>query len=103
MDKSDVKLNPWHPITNAVDIKTIGKFIEELGECISACARMLIQGIDEKEPVTGKINRNWTEEEIGDILAGADLVIERYKLDVHKIQSRRELKKKRLREWHKMA
>lgn len=49
--------NPWHPISDPVDLKHLGKLSEELGECSAAVARCIIQGIDECEPVTGKINR----------------------------------------------
>ena len=28
--------NPWHPMTDPVDKKTVGKFLEELGECVEA-------------------------------------------------------------------
>ena len=95
--------DPWHPMSDPVDIKTIGKFLEELGEGVSAAARSLIQQIDGKEPTTGKSNKEWMEDEIADILANAELNIERFKLDGHRIGARVELKKARLRAWHKEA
>lgn len=93
--------NPWHPMINPIDIKNIGKFIEELGECVSAAARTLIQGIDECEPVTGKLNKEWLEDEIADIKANIDLVTDRFKLKIN--ERRIERKKTHLKQWHDMA
>jgi hypothetical protein len=42
--------NPWIPIQNPLDLKHLGKLIEELNEAGSATARCIIQGIDEVEP-----------------------------------------------------
>lgn len=61
------QMSPWVPMTSAADKKVIGKLLEELGEAVSAASRCLIQGIDECEPVTGKSNREWLEEELADV------------------------------------
>lgn len=102
-DKPDAKLNPWHPMSNPIDLKTLGKFSEEVNELGAAIARCIIQGIDEAEPVTGKLNINWLEDEIADVLAGIDLCQERFKLDKIRIIKRADTKRKRLKEWHDMA
>ncbi len=94
------KNQPWKPMSNPRDIKTMGKLGEELGECQSAAMRCLIQGIEEKEPVTGKINRHWLEDEIADVLANVELVIERFALDQERIASRSASKKPLLLAWH---
>jgi hypothetical protein len=99
----DPKMNPWHPMTNPVDLKTLGKFIEELGENVSAAARCLIQGIDEDEPVTRKPNRQWITEEIADVLANVELTIERFNLDRESIDTRKAKKRAQLKSWHDMA
>jgi NTP pyrophosphatase (non-canonical NTP hydrolase) len=96
-------LNPWHPITDAVDLKHLGKLGEELGECSAAVSRVIIQGLDEKEPVTGKPNREWLEDEIADVMAGFKLVIERFELDRTRINLRAARKEGQLRDWHGMA
>lgn len=96
-------LNPWHPITSPVDLKHLGKLGEELGECSAAVARCVIQGIDEAEPTTGKINREWLEDELADVAANALLVIERFGLDQQRMQERAERKAAQLRTWHDMA
>lgn len=97
------RLNPWHPITDAVDLKHLGKLGEELNECGAAVSRVIIQGIDECEPVTKKPNRIWLMEEIADVQANQELVIERFELDEEFIRGRKEEKKARLRTWHEMA
>ena len=96
-------MNPWHPMTDPVDIKTLGKAQEELGECISAAARCLIQGIDEEHPETGKRNRLWLEEEIADAEANLQLMKERFDLNEAFIYNRKIKKMIQLKEWHGMA
>lgn len=103
MADPNVKLNPWHPMTDPVDLKTLGKFAEELGECSAAVARCIIQGIDEAEPVSGKLNRAWLEDEIADVWAGMALTCQRFGLDVPRIIERKDKKQQRLHEWHRMA
>jgi len=81
----------------------MGKLVEETGELCSAAARCIIQGIDECEPVTGKSNRDWLEEEIADVLANMDLVSNHFKLDKAKIKARVDRKAAQLKTWHDMA
>lgn len=95
--------SPWTPMQNAIDLKHIGKFTEELGECVSSCARCLIQGIDESQPSTGVVNRVWLTDEIADVIANAELVIDHFSLDVEAIRERAEFKKGYLRIWHNQA
>jgi len=95
-------VSPWSPITDKLDLKVLGKLGEELGECTSATARCIIQGINESEPVTKKPNQLWLEEEIADVLATTDIAISHFKLDATFILNRAQEKKKRLLTWHKM-
>lgn len=105
--KSDSKLswalNPWHPIDNKIDLKHLGKLGEEVNELGAAVSRCIIQGIDECEPVTGKSNREWLEDEIADVRANSELNIERFGLDEKRIAERAARKKEHLRAWHSMA
>lgn len=100
---SDKPMNPWRPMGHPVDIKHLGKFLEELGECTAAAARCLIQGINECEPTTSKPNREWLEDEIADVLGNAELVIGRFGLDRDRIRDRANKKKTQLQTWHDMA
>jgi hypothetical protein len=95
-------LNPWTPMSVAIDVKHLGKLAEELNEAGSAVARCLIQGIAESEPVTHKPNREWLEDELADVLANIDLVVAHFGLDAARIQRRAERKKSHLRGWHSM-
>lgn len=96
-------LNPWHPMTDPVDLKHLGKLAEELNECGAAVARCIIQGIDEHEPTTAKLNRTWLEEEIADVEANLRLVKQRFNLDERHIATRAARKEKHLTEWHALA
>lgn len=100
---ANVKLNPWHPMIDPVALKTLGKLAEELGECIAAVSRCVIQGIDECDPETGVPNREWLEDEIADILAGLNLTVDLFDLNRARIGHRSGEKQIRLREWHRMA
>jgi NTP pyrophosphatase (non-canonical NTP hydrolase) len=88
-------------MTKAIDLMHLGKLAEELSECSSAVARCIIQGISEAEPSTGKINLAWLEDEIADVVANIDLVIEHFGLNNESIVARAEFKQKYLKRWHK--
>lgn len=96
------RLNPWSPMTDPTDLKILGKQVEELNECGSATARCVIQGVDEKEPTTGKVNRRWLEEEMADVYACFAHTVERFGLDTEFIAKRAEEKYHRLATWHEM-
>lgn len=97
------RMNPWHPITDTVDLKHLGKLGEELNECGAAVNRCIIQGVYESEPTTGKVNAIWLEEEIADVEANIELVKRRFKLDYEFIAKRVNSKIERLQTWHEMA
>lgn len=94
--------NPWHPMTVPIDLKHLGKLGEELNECGAAVSRCIIQGIDEAEPVTGKVNRRWLEDEIADVYANLKLVVDHFGLDTAHIRGRMGRKQEHLKSWHEM-
>lgn len=96
-----MKYNPWKPITNPVDLKYIGKLAEECGELTACISRCIIQGIDETEPTTDKLNRGWLQEEISDVLLNIELVMERFNLV--KLEDRINSKRIHLKGWHEAA
>ena len=96
-------MNPWHPITDAVDLKHLGKLGEECGELSAAVARCIIQGVEEREPVSGKLNSAWLTEEVADVIANINLVVERFGLDRAAINERSRRKYVQLKTWHDMA
>lgn len=94
--------NPWQPISNPVDLAHLGKLGEELNEAGAAVNRCIIQGLDGAEPVTGKVNRAWLQDELADVLGMIDLAIERFGLDAGAMAVRSHAKKTHKRAWHKM-
>ena len=88
---------------DVVALKHLGKLGEEAGELQSAACRCIIQGIDEKDPGSGKVNREWLEDEIADVLANAELCMAHFKLDRTRIGRRATEKRLRLMSWHKGA
>lgn len=110
VDKLKKDASPWHPMNVPTDVKTIGKLIEELTElatsasrAATAATRCLIQGINELEPVTQVLNRQWLEDELADVRAGYELTIERFALDRERMNTRTERKMEHLRSWHAKA
>lgn len=95
--------NPWHPISDAVQLKTLGKLAEELGEAQAAVARCIIQGVNEAHPETGMLNRLWLENELADVLANISLVIDHFTLNGPRMDQRALHKMVRLREWHRQV
>ena len=91
----------WIPMTDPGSIALMGKLGEELGELISVKDRCLIQGIDEAEPTTGKVNRVWLEEEIADVLAMIYHTIDRFGLNAIKISARQYNKYEYKKHWLK--
>lgn len=101
-DATNPLYHPWVPMTNALDLKHLGKLGEECGELSAAIFRCVIQGIYEKEPVTEKRNVDWLTEEIADVFANMNLVIDHFNLDEEFIAKRAVDKRKRLKLWHNM-
>lgn len=95
-------VSPWKPMQSAIDLKHLGKLGEELGELSAAVSRCIIQGIDEREPTTGKPNRQWLAEEVSDVLANCGLVIHHFNLDQTAMNLRIDAKTIKLKEWHSM-
>jgi NTP pyrophosphatase (non-canonical NTP hydrolase) len=95
--------NPWHPITDPVDLKHLGKLGEEASELGAAVSRCIIQGLMEREPETGKLNAVWLQEEIADVLANIELVITHFELHEPTIIERAQRKARMLRKWHAMS
>lgn len=96
-------VSPWHPITDPLDLKHLGKLAEECGELSAALARCIIQGLDEAEPVTGKVNRQWLTEEIADVIANINVVQAHFFLSHDAIVDRVRRKEANLKRWHANA
>ena len=101
---TDMKMSdPWHPVTDPVTLKHLGKLLEELGEATAAVSRCLIQGIDECDPITKKPNREWVEDELADVAAGIALNVNHFGLNKTRMTHRTNQKIMKLHVWHKGA
>jgi hypothetical protein len=98
--KNEYVLNPWQPEQSKIALAVLGKLTEELAECGAIASRCVIQGIDEREPVTGLVNKDELENEIADVLAVIHLTRVRFRLDATKIDRRMWKKCKHLGDWH---
>lgn len=82
--------SPWQPMSDQKSVKIIGKFNEELSECISASSRCLIQGLNQQAPdAPYKVNKDWLEDEIADVEALLIHMKNHFRLDCEKIRERR--------------
>lgn len=94
------KANPWQPERSPIRLAILGKLGEELAENGAAVARCVIQGLEEREPETGRLNVEWLEDEIADVMAAQGVAIERLGLNVERITARAMRKTAHLQQWH---
>lgn len=92
-------MSKWTPTTDLLMLRRMGKLIEELGELSNVAARCIIQGIDETDPGTGKVNRLRLEHEIADVMAQCRVTIEALGLDMGAISLRSAQKRAQMQEW----
>jgi NTP pyrophosphatase (non-canonical NTP hydrolase) len=59
---------PFNKLTPA-QAELIALLMEECGECVQACGKILRHGLDSVHPVTGEDNRYALEREMGDVQA----------------------------------
>lgn len=96
------KVSKWIPTTDLMMLRRMGKLVEELGELQAVAARCIIQGIDEVDPGTGKVNRERLANEIADVYAQLDETVDRLGLDTEAILQRTYTKRGYMREWEEM-
>lgn len=102
MDTKDIPNTfptPWIPETDLQRCAVLGKTVEECGELLAIVGRCQIQGIDGRDPKTGKTNRQALTEEVGDVLARCQAIIQKFELDSLVISSRSENKFHFLNKW----
>lgn len=85
---------PWDPIQNKVHLAVIGKAQEELGELQQVLARCIIQGIDEKIPLSdpSKTNRDQLSDELADVEALIHLLREEFNLPHKNVRKVRKIR-----------
>lgn len=95
-------LTKWTPTTNLMMLRRMGKLIEELNELSVVAARCIIQGIDEVDPSSGKVNRLRLEHELADVLAQCMVTVQNLKLNADAIDTRAADKIHQMAEWEAM-
>jgi NTP pyrophosphatase (non-canonical NTP hydrolase) len=95
-------LTKWTPTTDLMMLRRMGKLQEELAELANVAARCIIQGIDEVDPGSGKVNRTRLENEIADVLAQCRCTIDALGLDDDHIAERTREKREQMAEWEAM-
>lgn len=95
-------MTKWIPTTNLMELRRLGKLGEELGELSNVASRCIIQGIDETDPGTGKVNRQRLLDELADVAAQIDCTVAAFGLDVAYFGDRRTRKRQQMAEWEAM-
>lgn len=94
-----IRISPWMPDTDPLNLAVLGKATEEGGEVTTACGRCIVQGIEESEPVTHKPNRMMLADEIADSFATCNWLIDHFDLDRAYIEARARAKRKGFNRW----
>lgn len=95
-------MTKWTPTTNLLMLRRMGKMIEEMNELGQVASRCIIQGIDEVDPSSQRLNRDGLIEEIADVYAQLDETVAALSLDDAAIQTRRAKKRILMQEWEEM-
>jgi NTP pyrophosphatase (non-canonical NTP hydrolase) len=72
---------------------------EECAEVTQAISKIFRCGIDSVHPVTNKTNQQSLEEEVGDLLAMVDIMIEKCIISDSNVNAARQAKKEKLKIW----
>lgn len=95
-------LSKWTPTTDPLTLRRMGKLSEELGELQAVVARVVIQGIDETDPGTGKVNRQRLIDELADVQAQIGCTVLAFDLNQGYLQRRVADKMRQMQEWEAM-
>lgn len=88
LDASSEQGEPWHPITDPIHLKYLGKIVEEGGGLLGIVGGVILQGFDNRDPKTGVHNVQALEDKIADVFASANLCIQKFNLDLERITQR---------------
>ena len=72
---------------------------EECAEVTQAISKIFRFGFDSVHPVSGKTNQQSLEEEVGDLLAMIDIMVEKCIISDEKLNSARKAKREKLKTW----
>lgn len=91
--------DPWIPISSRVDLAILGKLQEELSELQAIVARTIIQGIYEKDPDTGIINKDGIQQEMADVYCMLHLSAAHFNIDYESMIFRKNKKLEHVINW----
>jgi len=72
---------------------------EECAEVTQSISKIFRFGFDSKHPVSGKSNKESLEEEVGDLLAMIDIMVEKCIISDSAINYARKAKREKLKQW----
>ena len=72
---------------------------EECAEVTQAISKIFRFGFESKHPITQKTNKQSLEEEVGDLLARVDIMVEKCIISDSNINQARIAKKEKLKKW----
>lgn len=72
---------------------------EECAEVVVAVSKISRFGLDNYKPGKPKTNREHLEEEVGDLMAMIDLMVEHNIIDINSVDVARKAKKDKLKQW----
>jgi NTP pyrophosphatase (non-canonical NTP hydrolase) len=98
----NMTVSKWIPTTDLMMLRRMGKLQEELAELANVAARCIIQGIDEVDPGTGRVNRARLTDELADVLAQCHVTILQLELDFPAISLRCSHKMENMWRWEAM-
>lgn len=105
MDTKDIPISgpsDWRREPSERRNAILGKMAEEASELANRCARSMIQGLDERDPGTGRTNLAHLEDEVADVLATISLANEFLSLDRDLMSDRAERKYRYKLPWIKV-
>jgi NTP pyrophosphatase (non-canonical NTP hydrolase) len=95
-------MSKWIPTTDLLMLRRMGKLSEELGELQAVAARVIIQGIDEIDPGTGRMNWQRLQDELADVQAQIGCTVLALSLDQAYMARRTAEKIQQMNEWESL-
>lgn len=97
-----LQISAWHVETDKLRLRKLGKALEELSELSNVLARCIIQGVDEIDPSSGKVNRKRMQDEVADVFTQLAGLIDTFELDHAELIARSKYKKDSMDTWERL-
>lgn len=101
-ETTPITMSKWVPISDQLLLRRMGKTGEECAELLAVTNRIIIQGIDEIDPSSGKTNRQRLIEETADVYAQLDSNMKMLCLPWEITTERRHRKARYMDQWEAM-